>query len=146
MISLPMQWWCQRGSRTACFAALIAFVVFGINALYLPVHLIMEHHGHGALSGDEHRSAGHEHHVAASAYGNADGFDLEGIPSEDGDPHYLPSSRMAAPVVAVVALSMQVIFLLPPPPILEAWIDTQCHPTCIDSDRAPPGSSRAPPV
>lgn len=149
VIKRLVQWWCRRGTKTACFAALTAIVVFGINALYLPVHLIMDHHGHGALSGHEHHSAEHKHHVDAHVYGNADCLDqssLERIPSDDGDPHYLPSSRMMAPVVAVVALSLQVTFLLPPPRVPEAWIDTKWHPTCIDSDRAPPGLSRAPPV
>ena len=131
------KWWCRRMTRAQGMAIVALFAVFtvvGMNVLYLPVHVISEHHGLESFSAHDHES---RHHDDACQ---------DKHPEHDDADHDLPSSRPLASVVAPVSISLAIIFILPPPCLVTQAVETHWYPTCIDSDRAPPGPSRAPPV
>lgn len=123
-----MQWWCQRGTPARCFAALVACVVLGINAFYLPAHVIADHHGHQT-------AVEHDH----------DHTDVAESPHHDEFDHFLPSALPVALVWAGVPNAVAVAILCPTP-LRVNWLDPQWYPQITDSDRSPPGPSRAPPV
>ena len=141
VINQLAQWWCRRGTKARCFAVVFALIVLSINVLYLPVHMIVDHHGHDHQSQNEQHSSEREPGSV-----DHDSMEIEGVPAHEGSDHNLPSLRFMAPMVAAVAPSVQVIYFLPPTRAPKLLIDTEWRPTSTDSDRAPPGPSRAPPV
>ena len=123
--------------RVAARSAVLVALVMIINVIYIPAHIALEHdHDEVEVTvvalGDHHHDGDHD--------------DGRRGPLHDADDHKVKATLV--PTVAVIPQScgdivlMVLSFAQPLIPIA----DPQWCPDCMDSERLPPGPSRAPPV